>query len=367
MADGSKIEWTETTWNPIRGCTRVSPGCGGPGPHGGCYAERVAARFSGPGQPYEGLAEVRDGKPRWTGRVSFGHNLDAPLRWRRPRRIFVNSMSDLFHEALPVEEIATVYAVCVAAHHLNGHTFQILTKRSARMRAILADEAFWDQVNAEADAHVMDGTDPLARRSNDARATLDDYGPENPPPGIWLGVSCEDQQRADERIPDLLATPAAVRWVSAEPLIEAVDFERITVRVPGEPAGFHHYVNALTGEVHDDENGTIDGVNGDDPPPRLAWVVVGGESGRGARAMNPQWARLIRDQCRDAGVRFFFKQWGEFAPVHELRSNDPSIAGRLWHNFDPDTSVCRIGKTAAGRLLDGVEHNAMPEAHHVGH
>lgn len=111
MGDGTKIEWTDATWNCLRGCTRVSPGCGGPGPHGGCYAERVAARFSGPGQPYEGIAEIRGGKPRWTGKVAFvEHLLDQPLRWKKPRRIFVNSMSDLFHEDVPDAWIDDIFA-----------------------------------------------------------------------------------------------------------------------------------------------------------------------------------------------------------------------------------------------------------------
>ncbi|MDV2986142.1 UNVERIFIED_CONTAM: phage Gp37/Gp68 family protein [Methylobacteriaceae bacterium AG10] len=373
MAQSTSIEWTEATWNPVRGCTRVSPGCGGPGPHGGCYAEGIAARFSGPGMAYEGLAEMRAGKPRWTGKLSFGHDLDAPLRWRRPQRIFVNSMSDLFHEGLAVHEIATVYAVCVAAHHLRGHTFQILTKRSDRMREVLASEEFWDQVNAEAGMHVMERTDALDRRSDDARATLEDYGPDAPPPGIWLGVSAEDQRRADERVPDLLATPAAVRFVSAEPLLGPIDFFTIADRLGSQ-------IDALRPGVawlHGHEDGNWHGVAGSHPA--LDWIIVGGDSGPNARPMHPAWARSIRDQCAAAGVAYHFKQHGAWAAIDQSAGADEagwqgrgdwmilSADGDLDIPDDrwPDeaageVAVVRVGKKAAGRLLDGVTHDGFP-------
>ena len=279
MADRTAIERTDATWNPVRGCTHVSPGCVN------CYAERVAARSSRKGLPYHGLAEMRGGQPRWTGALSFGHDLDAPLRWRRPRRIFVNSMSDLFLFGL--EEVATVFAVAVAAHILRGHVLQILTKRSAVMRAMLAEPAFWDQVNAEASAHVLDGTDPLDRRSDDARARLDGCGPDAPPPGLWIGVSAEDQRRADERIPDLLATPAAVRFVSAEPLLSSLDLTRI-----GWQDG---NLDALRGDVYG-------GVTTGDIGKSLDWVIAGGESGprrpADAPAVGARHPRSVRQRGR---------------------------------------------------------------------
>lgn len=343
MAGQSAIEWTDATWNPVRGCTRVSPGCGGPGPHGGCYAEAIAARFSGPGKPYHGLAEMRDGKPRWTGRLSFGHDLDAPLSWRKPQRIFANSMSDLFHEGLGTEEIATAFGVAIAAHHLRGHTLQILTKRSARMREVLNDERFWEQANAEAGMHVMERTDPLDRRSTDARATLEEYGPDAPPPGLWIGVSAEDQKWADERRPDLavLAAQGWITFASYEPALEPVDW-----------SGWDF----------------------------LSQLISGGESGPRARATHPAWHRAARDFCDAHGIAYFFKQWGEWQPrewcrdggTHAMRAHGGQIsfqaiqshpnsiervgAGPEWQAF------ARVGKKAAGRLLDGREHNGMPEA-----
>lgn len=189
-----------------------------------------------------------------------------------PAKIFASSASDWFHEKLRAEDIATLYAVAVAAVHLRKHTIQILTKRSGRMREILNSEAFWEQVNAEASAHVLERVDPLdRRRRDDARATLGDYGPGNPPPGVWLGVSCEDQTRADERVPDLLASPAAVRFVSAEPLLGAIDLTRIArnglglrgdaLRWPGMSGPSRSFGN------------------------RLDWLIVGGESGPRARPM----------------------------------------------------------------------------------
>lgn len=306
MAD-SKIQWTQRSdWNPIRGCTRVSPGCVG------CYAEGIAARFSGPGKAFDGFARMLDHKPRWTGKVEVQWNrIDAPLRWRKPAVIFALSMSDLFHEKLPVHEIAMIYAVMVAAVHVRGHTLQVLTKRSERMREILNSEAFWDQVNAEAGAHVMEHTDPLNRMRGDARATLGEYGPDNPPPGIWLGVSVEDQERASERIPDLLATAAAIRFLSVEPLLEHIDLTAI----PRKTA--EGFMRPLDGRFR-----TID------------HVIVGGHSGPKA---SPTWTPNVRSivrQCKNAGVPVFVKQLGS----NVQDRNDAGFDGcepDSWPDMDP--------------------------------
>lgn len=253
MSGDTKIQWTATvhpdgtvtpgsTWNPVRGCSRVSEGCR----H--CYAEGVAARFSGTimkdGKevrlPYYGLARrAENGEPRWTGEVQMvPEHLDDPIRWKRPRRIFVNSMSDVFHGKLTYEQIESVFMVMLNAPR---HTYQVLTKRAKRMRS------FVDKF-------------------------LNDRGLDVLPSFIWMGVSAEDQPNLDERVPELFATRAAVRFVSAEPLLGPIRF-------------------------HDDW-------------PLLNWVIVGGESGRGARPFDVRWARSIVDQCAKAGAACFVKQLG---------------------------------------------------------
>lgn len=384
----TSIEWVKNadgsqglTWNPIRGCTRVSPGCGGPGPHGGCYAEGIAARFSGPGQPYEGLAVMKGGKPRWTGKLAFVESaLMLPLRRKKPTTWFVNSMSDLFHESVPDAWIDRVFAVMTLCPQ---HTFQVLTKRSARMRAYMA------RLDAVEDTAWLQ--DP--RRPNCAKQVrwcLEAYTAQTagmpfqehlqqawPLPNVWLGVSAEDQRRADERVPDLLATPAAVRFVSAEPLLGPIDFTRISLGMkpgyvlgedgqPDRPEMFKVVRDALM-----DTGGDFE---------RLDWIIVGGESGPSARPMHPAWARSIRDQCAAAGVAYHFKQHGAWAAIDQSAGADEagwqgrgdwmilSADGDLDIPDDrwPDeaageVAVVRVGKKAAGRLLDGVEWNQMPE------
>lgn len=365
----SKIEWTgRSDWNPVRGCTRVSPGCGGPGPHGGCYAEKIASRFSGPGLAFHGFAERIGGNPHWTGKVEvMWDRLTDPLKWREPATIFALSMSDLFHENLPTYEIATIYAVMVAAVHVRRHAFQVLTKRSDRMREILNSEAFWRQVNHEASHHVA------AHIDAHTSGAQDEYGHDNPPPGIWLGVSVENQKYADERIPDLLATPAVIRFLSCEPLLESIDLFKAACP----------YTRGLTFNALSSKEGigleTGIGVN------RIDWVIAGGESGPNARPPHPEWFRSLRDQCAAAGVPFFFKQWGEWAdmwgaqidgdgPVTTASGDVPDWMNRMvqfssgvskmvrahsWTGHGTEL-MYRVGKKAAGAMLDGVEHKATP-------
>lgn len=341
MAAETAIEWTDATWNPIRGCTRLSPGCGGGTPgdlKGGCYAERVAARFSGPGQAYEGLAEMRNGAARWTGKLRLVEEaLTQPLRWKRPRRIFVNSMSDLFHEVLTDEQIDRVFAVMALAPQ---HTFQVLTKRSARMRAYMTDTSQRRSDGLGTAVVALDPTMPLECL-------------RWPLPNVWLGVSAEDQTRADERVPDLLATPAATRFVSAEPLLGPIDF------------GLHRVdgiaVDPLCDDCGERHEGACDA---------LDWIIVGGESGPGARPMHPHWARDIRDACAAAGVAFFHKQNGAWAALKESEGEWPVDAdGFIRLGYDGTRHATgwpmqRVGKKFAGRLLDGVTHDAMPEVRH---
>lgn len=354
MADNTTIEWTDATWNPVRGCSRISPGCGGPNHQGGCYAETIAARFSGPGQPFEGLAERTPHGGRWTGKMDVAWNMvDQPIRWRRPRRIFANSMSDLFHKDLLRDDVAMIYGTAIAAVHLRGHTFQILTKRADHMRELLSDDEFWEIANAHASSLVLEHTDPLNRRSDDARATCGEYGPDAPPPGIWLGVSTEDQARADERIPHLLATPAAKRFISAEPLLGAININDAVWAGTDDPT--EHMANGID------------------------WVIAGGESGTRARPMHPDWVRSLRDQCAAANVPFFFKQWGAWRPEIDRDRDDPdwrrdygvvnrkpdrfailNLEGGCGFHGERVHLMAKAAKSDNGAELDGKLHREFP-------
>jgi protein gp37 len=304
LSDKTSIEWTDATWNPIRGCTRVSEGCRN------CYAERVAARFSNPGQPYHGLAVRTRSGPRWTGKViTVPAHLDDPIKWKEPKMIFVNSMSDLWHEGLSFTDI---HRVLDRARKADWHIYQFLTKRTGRMCE------FFDQ-----------------------------WGEGTPPCNWLLGTSVEDQETADKRIPELLNTRAALRWLSIEPLLGPIE---LVHRDPELPISFSW----------------LDGFDGCYPPiPGIDWVVVGGESGPGARPMHPKWVKSIRDQCQAFTTPFFFKQWGQWVPPVETDATVGDVVklGRATassHNFNDGTFVVRIGKKKAGRLLDGRTWDEFP-------
>jgi protein gp37 len=302
MSGATSIEWATDVWNPIRGCTRVSEGCRN------CYAERVAARFSGPGLPYEGLAERGSKGPRWTGKVAWAgdETLMQPLHWRKPRRIFVNSMSDLFHESVPDEWVDRIFAVMALAPQ---HTFQVLTKRPERMREYCAGRGTADRVWHITKLIADRGLTPALNYHSGGKALF------NPAPwplrNVWLGVSVEDQATAHDRIPHLLAKPAAVRFISAEPLLGPVDLENVDFvpfldslrKIPRPDPDNPNWPRML----YDTLRGHIKGPD-DIGLPKLDWVIVGGESGPGARPMHPDWARSLRDQCAAAGVAFFMKQ-----------------------------------------------------------
>ncbi|MCF6126027.1 phage Gp37/Gp68 family protein [Mesorhizobium sp. M7A.F.Ca.CA.001.07.2.1] len=373
MADKSAIEWTDATWNPVVGCTIVSPGCTR------CYAMGMAARIEAmtkalqakgqTGAPhYNGTTRKVNGNTIWTGKLAMApnHIVLEPLAWRAPRRIFVNSMGDLFHENVPDDWIDKVFAVMALAPH---HTFQVLTKRARRMRSYIRSLPNRDDIVGKAAAHLWGGTDP------DGVFDAAMHAVRMPLPNVWLGVSAERQQEADERIPDLLATPAAIRFVSAEPLLGPIDFTRMRPPVDKQVYGFPN-LDALRGSWF------VDGHRPDEEMPdtgvRLHWIIVGGESGHKSRAMHPAWARSIREQCAAAGVPFFFKQWGEWRPsTPELAYGNPRSGWRCLaahphlprpHELYPEAGaefVEHVGKKAAGRLLDGVEHNAMPELREV--
>lgn len=284
MGDKTSIEWTRgsdgtqgATWNPVTGCDKVSAGCDN------CYAETVAHRFAGTTAYPNGFALTL--RPE---------RLDQPLRWTRPRNIFVNSMSDLFHKDVPTDTIVEVWAVMAVA---SQHTYQVLTKRHARLRSLLSDTTFQAAVTARA-------TELTATRRKAAQA---DPAPLVwPLSNVWVGVSAEDQHWADIRIPALLATPAAVRFVSAEPLLA--------------PMRLHPtWTPAATGPDQ----------------PTLDWLIVGGESGNGARPLEADWVRDLREDATRGGVPFFFKQWGG----RNAKANGRDLDGREWSERPDDVQA----------------------------
>lgn len=340
----TKIEWADETWSPIIGCDRVSPGCDR------CYAISTARmRESNPNPKiaaaFAGTTERNEDGVDWTGKVNLlANRLDDPLHWKKPRRVFVNSLSDLFHDAVPDEYIVAVFARMWWSPQ---HTFQVLTKRHARMRSLVP--SIEERLRKmERDLELVDAPTPLRW----------------PLPNLWLGVSVENQKWADIRIPALLETPAAVRFLSCEPLLGPIDLCGPNVPGRGRPK-LTYWLDGRPGwgPEQTDDRGRVfqELVTG----PRIDWVIVGGESGPGARAMHPQWARTLRDQCQHSGVPFFFKQWGEWAPsgavVIRSRPEPRSLlVGEPVDEAGHREEIRRVGKRTAGRLLDGCTHDAFP-------
>jgi protein gp37 len=332
------------TWNPIRGCSRVSEGCR----H--CYAERVAVRFCGAGQPYEGLADRERG--RWTGEVRIvPEHLADPLRWKKPRRIFVDSMSDLFHERLSNEQIAAVFGIMAAA---SQHTLQVLTKRARRMREWFEwvtrqgedDGNEWTTCLRETGTWLTgQGDHRLAEMLVEDGIARDGAFPsreEWPLPNVWLGVSVENQEAADERIPELLATPAAVRFLSCEPLIDDVSLWAF-----------------LKTPLRDNALGILEAERNNAPPsttPGIDWCIAGCESGPGARPCDIAWLRSLRDQCAAAGVPFFLKQAREEWQLIEGPEDNSEIPIVV----EGDGSKRKAGDVIELPYLDGVQHRAFP-------
>lgn len=306
----SKIEWTEQTWNPVVGCTKITAGCKN------CYAERMAHRLAYMGK--EGYAHVTTKDGKWNGNVYqvFNNRLEQPLRWRKPRRVFVCSMGDLFHPKVPDTFIGDVFDVI---RKTPRHTYQILTKRPERMLDIARQ------------LHVH-GTERLKN--------------------IWWGVSCSIQSDLDKNLAFMAEVPSVMRFVSIEPLLENISFRP-----------WHEGV--------------------------IQWVIVGGESGPGARPMHPEWVRSIRDQCVEAQVPFFLKQWGEWAPwsysgycpptyttikagcmltvqgelIDKARIREVSAGELNDMVHGPRKAMCfdRIGKKKAGCIFDGRTWNEYPK------
>jgi len=266
----SKIQWTQKTWNPITGCTKVSPGCAN------CYAEIMSARLKAMGLPQYRSAVDDNGK--WSGAITLSMStLDKPLKRKKPTMYFVNSMSDMFHEGVTFD---MAYAIWDVMKRAPQHTFQILTKRPKRMLEVV-------------------------------NKLFDIFGVL---PNVWLGVSAENQKYANERIPFLLHTPAEIRFVSAEPLLGDIDFTEAMYGKHPRGMNFFGHTGGFGYEA------------------MLHWVIVGGESGAKARPMRIEWARSICNQCLCAGVPFFFKQWGEWAYLQDVTEPvrvGKKVAGRI--------------------------------------
>lgn len=379
MATDTKIEWADKTWSPLIGCDRVSEGCLG------CYAISQARIRSFNPNPkistaFAGTVDRIDGRIDWTGQVNqLEDRLTEPLRWKKPAKVFVNSLSDLFHKNVDHDFIVKVFAVMALTPQ---HTFQILTKRHARMRSVLNDLCDCGNGHvpgvhfrsAMAWAVSKANPDRIHGLPDDAEQRV--YNAPWPLTNIHLGVSVEDQQWADIRIPALLDTPAAVRWISAEPLLGPIRLSASWIPIPAD--------------YRPVELADILGVGLQE---RLDWVVAGGESGPKARPAHPDWFRSLRDQCAAANVPYLFKQfgdWGLEAPLDENGSIRPGPRGmgvtiatngtvyqpgdltypdgpryreavRAGHERDHLVQVYRLGKKAAGRELDGREHNDFPE------
>lgn len=294
----TRIEWTDETWNPLTGCSKVSEGCRN------CYAIRQARRMDGQGVGYD---ETTQEGPNWTGRINLLHDrLIQPLRWTRPRRVFVNSMSDLFHPKVPDQFIHRVFAVMAQA---TDHIFQVLTKRPARMGEVLSKIA-----HDASDGQVEWVTQPPHEHGG-----MDTFWTPWPLPNVWLGTSAENQETTDTRLPALVETPAYIRFVSCEPLLGGIN---------------------LTSWIHD-----------------LDWIIVGGESGPGSRPMHPDWPRWLRDQCQDHETPFFFKQWGSWTPA-----TGPDEHGKDAYTFPDGVRMLRRGWKSHNHTLDGEQHQAFPDA-----
>lgn len=400
----SKIEWTEKTWNPVTGCTKISPGCQN------CYAERMSKRLAG-----------RCGYPKRNPfEVTYHHaRLSEPYGWRKPARVFVCSMGDLFHEDVTDKFIIDVLSIMAEA---SQHTFLVLTKRPERMKEIMTHDTVANDVWLQTSRGCNDEPSPW------------------PLSNVWLGVTAENQEQADKRIPILLQIPAAVRFVSVEPMLRPVDLNKwIMPRTPftpeNAPKSWDEFAwpDWVPGKVREQiesfwgqfgrgpKDWAENAISNDSPPfgmqmgyqedgrtvygrwifawnnigrlvddkgnvyypsiPRahlldttryywhdLHWVICGGESGPGARPMHPDWVRSLRDQCAAAGVPFFFKQWGEWEAFYDRDIDDPdwrdipeygpgitrlNLAGGTGFHGERVVYFRKVGKKAAGRLLDG--------------
>lgn len=364
MGDNSAIEWTDSTWNPIRArnvktgkigwhCEHVSEGCRN------CYAERQNKGFFnlGTGLPYK--SKSRDAVEIFIDEATLGQ----PLRWKRPRKIFVCSMTDLFGSWVTNEQIAAIFGVMMATPH---HTYQVLTKRPERMVEWFhwVERGFW-AIGGER-RHPREICERAALRYvevNGHAQRPDDW----PLPNVWLGVSVENEGTKD-RIDELFQVDAALYWLSIEPLLGPLDiawYLRVSHACPNCGDGSGWEGDRCSCSTEEEVHTYIE-------QPGIGWVVAGGESGREARPTHPDWVRSLREQCKEAYIPFFFKQWGEWLPLNQQdplqcpdgRQEHVWPDGRIYDGTEPIKRECvqvsRVGKRAAGRLLDGREWNQFP-------
>lgn len=403
MGDNTKIEWADATISPLYGCSKVSPACAN------CYAERLAARFSKNPATAELYAGTVDERGHWTGRLNLHEDrMVQALRWKSPRRIFIASQSDLFHEDAPDWFIDTVFAHMLASHMLDNcarHTFLLLTKRAERMRDYLSADP---PVLLERWAKAGDGLIILDNADvyfselvyshtswnwSDRGRVLKPYGYTEglfPLPNVHVGVTVENQEQANARIPLLLETPAALRFVSVEPMLGPVELTGwIGTHNCHLCYGDRFFLEDCEEDEHEHEVcpncGRAGGVGTWDSwlgrtydGPGIVHVICGGESGPNARPMHPDWVRSLRDQCAGAGVPFMFKQWGEWTPGESVVRQRGTVATAKWLNdawslheedlastdghYDDEPDLYRIGKKASGRHLDGRTWDGFPAA-----
>ncbi len=291
----TNIEWADRTWNPIIGCSHISEGCDN------CYAEKMACRLATINATTDNYANVvklsyninvdKFMPSGWNAKTHFVKSaIDKPRHWKKPQRIFVCSMGDLFHESVPVEWIENVMEVITDCPQ---HTFIVLTKRPERMKA------WFDN------SYIT--------------------------PNLWLGVTVENQEQADKRLPILVSIPNGKKFISIEPMLDEINLNK-----------YYFPYRLIKNVPVDSRTKYID---------LLDWVILGGETGTQARPMHPRWVIDIRDQCKKSNTPFFFKGWGEWRPLHELYCNMDKYKNKLWFNHDPEHSSCKIGKKASGRKI----------------
>lgn len=321
MGQQSKIEWTDSSWNPVMGCTPVSPGCDN------CYARTMIKRYAG----CKGWPENSDDI------TIFPERLETPFRWKKTRRVFVCSMGDLFHHRVFFDFKAALFGVMAANPQ---HTFLVLTKRPQKMIDffvyLLLEEKEDPRLKC---AYQLLRYEALYGPKGDSGPIHTQWGPSPegpwPLPNVWLGVTAENQEMADKRIPLLLKCPAAKHFVSVEPMLEAINL--------------NHWLDPMMTSSNSLEKRTID------------WVICGGETGPSARPMHPDWVRSIRDQCQKAEIKFFFKHYGEYReclPPSEWEREDP----RKYNIIESHGAhFVRLGKKQAGRVLDGRTLDEIPE------